>query len=147
MKMKVACGVMAMCMLVAPIAKGVLTCDYVFAKLAPCDDYLKGRSTINLPTTACCAGVWRIIYNMTTYDERQNGCYCVKDYFSYSYAIPDNADMLFTRCERGSYHHFNSIDCDVSVIFSRFRLYTFFYHYFVMVRFKHTTFYLFIRKN
>jgi hypothetical protein len=74
--MKVACVVLLMCIVIAPMAEAGISCGAVSGTLAQCITYLKG--TIPSPSQACCAGVKRLNAAATTTPDRQAGCNCLK---------------------------------------------------------------------
>jgi len=55
--LKVACVVLMMCMIVAPMADAATSCGQVSGALAPCIAYLKGGPGTS---AACCGGVKRL---------------------------------------------------------------------------------------
>lgn len=73
--MKVACVVLMMCMIVAPMAEAAISCGQVTGSLAPCIPYLKGGSG---PSPACCGGVKRLNGAARTTPDRQAACNCLK---------------------------------------------------------------------
>jgi hypothetical protein len=75
--MKVACVVLLMCMVVAPMAEAGISCGTVNGALAQCIPYLKG--TVPGPSEACCAGVKRLNAAAATTPDRQTACNCLKN--------------------------------------------------------------------
>jgi hypothetical protein len=73
--MKVACVVLMMCMIVAPMADAAISCGQVSGALSPCIGYLRGGAG---PSPACCAGVKRLNAAATTTPDRQAACNCLK---------------------------------------------------------------------
>jgi len=73
--MKIACVVLMMCMIVAPMAEAAISCGQVNGALAPCIGYLKGGPG---PSAACCGGVRRLNGAATTTPARQAACNCLK---------------------------------------------------------------------
>ncbi|CAI8600668.1 unnamed protein product [Vicia faba] len=73
--MKVACVVLAMCMLVAPMAEAAFQCGAVTADLAPCLAYLTGGPG---PSPPCCAGVKKLLAAAPTVPDRRAACNCLK---------------------------------------------------------------------
>ncbi|GAU30833.1 hypothetical protein TSUD_267530 [Trifolium subterraneum] len=74
--MKVACVVLLMCMILAPISEAAVSCGTVTGDLAQCIPYLKGGPG---PSPACCAGVKRLNAAATTTPDRQAACNCLKN--------------------------------------------------------------------
>jgi hypothetical protein len=73
--MKVACVVLAMCMIFEPISEAALSCGTVTSNVAPCIGYVKGGPG---PSQACCAGVKRLNAAAATTPDRQTACNCLK---------------------------------------------------------------------
>jgi len=73
--MKIACVVLMVCMIVAPMADAAISCGQVSGALAPCIAYLKSGAG---PSPACCAGVKRLNGAATTTPDRQAACNCLK---------------------------------------------------------------------
>ncbi|AES87466.2 Lipid transfer protein [Medicago truncatula] len=73
--MKVACVVLMMCMIVAPMADAAISCGTVTSALGPCIGYLKGGPG---PSPACCGGVKRLNGAAATTPDRQAACNCLK---------------------------------------------------------------------
>jgi len=74
--MKVACVILMMCMIVAPMADAAISCGQVTGDLAACIPYLRGGSAA--PTTACCNGVRALNNAAKTTPDRQAACNCLK---------------------------------------------------------------------
>ncbi|CAJ2655501.1 unnamed protein product [Trifolium pratense] len=73
--MKVACVVLAMCMIFAPISEAAISCGIVTSAVAPCINYVRGGPG---PSAACCAGIKRLNSAATTTPDRQAACNCLK---------------------------------------------------------------------
>ncbi|XP_045833409.1 non-specific lipid-transfer protein-like [Trifolium pratense] len=73
--MKVACVVLLMCMVFAPISEAAITCGTVTSKVAPCIGYLRGGPG---PSAACCNGVKGLNSAAKTTPDRQAACNCLK---------------------------------------------------------------------
>ncbi|KAK2379381.1 non-specific lipid-transfer protein [Trifolium repens] len=94
--MKVACVVLLICMIIAPISEAAISCGAVSGALTPCIVYLRGGRG---PSPQCCAGVRRLKAAATTTPDRQAACNCLK---SAARAISglnaNNAGALPGRC-------------------------------------------------
>ncbi|WJX49430.1 hypothetical protein P8452_35865 [Trifolium repens] len=75
--MKVACVVLLMCMILAPISEGAISCGAVTSKVAPCINYLRGAGGLG-PSKACCAGVNSLNAAARTTPDRRTACNCLK---------------------------------------------------------------------
>ena len=75
--MKVACVVLMMFMIVAPMADAAISCGQVTGDLAACIPYLKGTSAA--PTAPCCSGVRALNNAAKTTPDRQAACNCLKN--------------------------------------------------------------------
>ncbi|GAU30829.1 hypothetical protein TSUD_267490 [Trifolium subterraneum] len=94
--MKVACVVLMMCMVVAPMAEAAISCGAVSGALAPCIGYLRGGPG---PFPACCAGVRRLNGAARTTPDRQAACNCLKNAArAISGLNANNAGALPGRC-------------------------------------------------
>jgi hypothetical protein len=86
--MKVACVVLLMCMILAPISEAAITCGTVTSNVAQCIPYLKG--TVPSPSAACCAGVRRLNAAAATKPDRQAACNCLKSAAGAIYGLNNN---------------------------------------------------------
>ncbi|CAL5211160.1 unnamed protein product [Lathyrus oleraceus] len=75
--MKLACVVLAMCMLVAPMAEAAFSCATVMTDLRPCLTYLEAANNAS-PSPPCCAGVKNLQAAAPTVADRQAACNCLK---------------------------------------------------------------------
>ncbi|KAK2389455.1 hypothetical protein P8452_27161 [Trifolium repens] len=73
--MKVACVVLLMCIVIAPMAEAGISCGTVSGTLTQCITYLRGGPG---PSPACCAGVKRLNAAARTTPDRQTACNCLK---------------------------------------------------------------------
>ncbi|GAU30834.1 hypothetical protein TSUD_267540 [Trifolium subterraneum] len=73
--MKVACVVLLMCMILAPISEAAISCGTVTSNVAPCIVYLKGGPG---PSPACCNGVRSLNNAARNTPDRQAACKCLK---------------------------------------------------------------------
>nr|A0AT31.1 RecName: Full=Non-specific lipid-transfer protein 5; Short=LTP5; Flags: Precursor [Lens culinaris]AAX35809.1 lipid transfer protein 5 precursor [Lens culinaris subsp. culinaris] len=73
--MKLACVVLVMCMIVAPMAEGAISCGAVTGDLSPCLTYLTGGPG---PSPQCCGGVKKLLAAANTTPDRQAACNCMK---------------------------------------------------------------------
>ncbi|CAJ2667923.1 unnamed protein product [Trifolium pratense] len=74
--MKVACVVLLVCIVIAPMAEAGISCGTVNSALAQCIPYLKGGPN---PSPVCCAGVKRLNSAAVTTPDRQAACNCLKN--------------------------------------------------------------------
>eukprot|EP01018_Ginkgo_biloba_P031729 Gb_23000 [translate_table: standard] len=64
-----------MCLLLAPFAKGAVTCSDVLSDLSPCVGYL--QTGTGKPTSSCCNGATKLAASAKSTADRQAVCSCL----------------------------------------------------------------------
>ncbi|CAI8600666.1 unnamed protein product [Vicia faba] len=75
--MKLACIVLVMCMLVAPMAEAAFSCTTVMTDLGQCLTYLEAANSAS-PSEPCCAGLKKLLAAAPTVADRHAACNCLK---------------------------------------------------------------------
>jgi len=113
--MKVACLVLALCIVVAPIAEADRF-GFIVYTLDPCYGFLLG--SISVASPYCCEAVQKVIDDAVDYDDRLETCECLRDFATLKDVNVVHCAALFALCGiQTPYQITRDINCTKYVYF------------------------------